>query len=213
MIASILDWIGNYVSYFPLVVFIGLFLGGFNLPISEDALVIMSAVMCQSQKASIPAFLLALYFGAVLSDYMVYFWGRLIGRGTLSSGLFSKVINKDNTYRLMFALQRYGVFTYIVTRFIPFGVRNVVSMTTGFVNFPFIKFAIYDAIAALCNISALFFFVYFFGSAGSHAIKIIGILFFLVFLGVIFYLIRSKKLSTLIDKKLNEQCTHTDKRE
>lgn len=205
MLNSILTWIGNYVSYFPLVIFIGLFLGGLNLPISEDVLVIMSAVICQNEKASIPIFLLALYFGAVLSDYMVYFWGRMIRKGTVSIKFFSKIINEKNTSRLLLALQRYGIFTYIVTRFIPFGIRNAVSMTSGFVKYPFYKFAIYDFIAALCNISVLFFFVYFFGTKGSNIVKTIGIVFFVLFLAVIAYLLKSGKLSKLSDKKLKEK--------
>ncbi|AGT42646.1 DedA family protein [Treponema pedis] len=204
MLFAILNWLGNYISYFPLVVFIGLVLGGFNLPIPEDVLVIMSAVMCQQEKASVPSFLIALYAGAVLSDYMVYFWGRLIAKGSFSMGVFSKVIKKDNTYRLLAALQKYGIFTYIISRFIPFGVRNVVSITSGFVKYPFYKFAVYDLIAALCNISVLFGLVYFFGATGSRVMKIAGIVLFIVFLGFGIYLIKSGKLFTLADKRLEK---------
>lgn len=149
MLSAILNFLNEYISYFPLVVFIGLFLGGLNIPISEDVLVVMSAVMCQKEGASVPAFLAALYSGAVLSDYMVYFWGRLIAKGGFSVGVFSKIITKENTYRLLAALQRHGIFTYIVCRFIPFGVRNIVSITSGFVKYPFYKFALYDFIAAI----------------------------------------------------------------
>ena len=205
MLHAVLHWLGNYITYFPLIIFIGLFLGGLNLPIPEDILVIMSAVMCQGEKASIPAFLIALYTGAVLSDYMVYFWGRLIGKGILSIGMFSKVITKDNTYGLLKALQRYGIFTYIISRFIPFGVRNVVSMTSGFVKYPFYKFAFYDLIAALCNISVLFGLVYFFGAAGSHVMRIIGIVLFFAFLTVCIYLLKSGKLLQFADKHYKKQ--------
>lgn len=205
MLHIILNWLGNYITYFPLIIFIGLFLGGLNLPIPEDILVIMSAVICQGEKASVPAFLLALYTGAVLSDYMVYFWGRLIGKGILSMGMFSKVITKDNTYRLLKALQRHGIFTYIVSRFIPFGVRNMVSMTSGFVKYPFYKFAFYDLIAALCNISVLFGLVYFFGATGSRVMRIIGITLFFLFLVMCIYLIKSGKLSQFADKHYEKQ--------
>lgn len=205
MFASIMNLISTYISYFPLVVFIGLFLGGLNLPISEDVLVIASAIMCQDEKASIPIFLLALYSGATLSDYMVYFWGRLIRKGAVSSRFFSKIINEKNTHRLLLALQRYGIFTYIVTRFIPFGIRNVVSMTSGFVKYPFYKFALYDFVAALCNISLLFSLVYCFGAKGSKIVKIIGITFFVLLLVIIAYLIKSGKLSQITDKKLREK--------
>lgn len=201
MLQAILNWLANYISYFPLVIFIGLFLGGLNIPISEDFLVIMAAVMSHDNKSSMPYLLISLYAGAVVSDYMVYFWGRLIGKGAVSIQSFAKVINKERTCRLLTALNRYGVFTYIVTRFIPFGIRNMVSLTSGFVKYPFYKFAIFDLIAALCNISTLFFLVYFFGKAGSNAMKIFGTILFILFLALCFYLIKSGKLNKLTDNK------------
>ncbi len=204
MLTTFLNWISNYITFFPLVVFLGLILGGFNLPISEDVLVIMSALLCQGEKASIPTFLFALYLGATLSDGLVYFWGRLIGKGTLSLGLFSKIITKERTDLLLRALQRYGLFTYIFCRFVPFGVRNVVSMSSGFVNYPFYKFILYDFVAAICNISVLFGLVYFFGSNGSYWMKITGIFLFIVFLGLSIYLLKSGKLVEFAEKKLDE---------
>ena len=72
MFQTIAAWIGQYISYFPLVIFISLFLGGFNLPISEDIIVITAALLCRQEKASIPSFYAALYFGAVISDYLVF---------------------------------------------------------------------------------------------------------------------------------------------
>ncbi len=203
MLTTFLNWISNYISFFPLIAFIGLILGGFNLPISEDVLVAMSAILCQDEKSSIAVFLFALYFGAILSDSLVYFWGRLIGKGSLSIKLFSKIITKEHTDLLLRALERYGIFTYIFCRFVPFGVRNIVSMSSGFVNYKFWKFVLYDTVAAICNISVLFWLVYFFGSNGSHWMKITGIFLFVVFLFVSIYLVKSGKLVKFAEKKLD----------
>ncbi len=203
MLTAFLNWIGNYITFFPLVVFLGLILGGFNLPVSEDVLVVMSAILCQGEKASIAPFLIALYLGASLSDCFVYFWGRLIGKGTLSLGLFSKIITKERTNLLLRALERYGIFTYIFCRFIPFGVRNIVSMSSGFVKYPFYKFALYDFVAAICNISVLFWLVYFFGSNGSYWMNIAGIVLFVLFLAFSIYLVKSGKLVEFAEKKLD----------
>jgi len=205
MLMAFLNWIGNYITYFPLVAFIGLILGGFNLPISEDVLVAMSAFLSHGKKASIPHFLSALYAGAIISDCMVYFWGRLIAKGTISVRLFSKVITKENTYRLLKALQKHGIFTYIVCRFIPFGVRNAVSMTSGFVKYPFYKFFIYDSIAAICNITVLYSLVYCFGRRGGDFMKIFGIVMFVLFLAAGAYLVTSGKLFQFADKKLDQE--------
>ena len=205
MLTALLNWLGSYITYFPLVIFIGLLLGGLWLPISEDLIVVMAAVLSQTEKASIPAFLIALYSGAILSDYMVYFWGRLLARGTLSSGLFSRLITKENTMRLSKSLQKHGPLTYIVCRFIPFGVRNIVSVTTGFVRYPFYKFVLYDFIAALCNISVLFGLVYFFGAKGGYVMRIMGIILFAGFWILSIYLVKSGKLFKFADKKLEKK--------
>ena len=194
MFQAIAAWIGQYISYFPLVIFISLLLGGFNLPISEDIIVITAALLCKQEKASIPAFYASLYFGAIISDYLVYFWGWLLGRGRISSKFFSKLISENSVTRISRALQRHGFLTFLFGRFIPFGVRNVIAMTSGFVNFPFYKFALFDAIAAVCNISALFWLVYFLGQRGSHFMKIIGIILLLLFIGFSIYVMRSEKL-------------------
>lgn len=186
-------WIGNYISYFPLVIFISLFLGGFNIPISEDIIIITAAILCKQEKASIPAFYLSLYFGAVLSDFLVYFWGWLLGRGRISGRFFSKIITEDKIRRISRALDRNGFLTFLFGRFIPFGIRNIIAMTSGFVGFSFYKFMIFDAIAAVCNISALFWLVYFLGRRGGYFMKIAGIIFLLIFIAVSFYIIRSER--------------------
>lgn len=205
MFHTIAAWIGQYVSYFPLVIFISLFLGGFNLPISEDIIVITAALLCKQEKASIPVFYAALYFGAIISDYLVYFWGWLLGRGRISGSFFSKLISENKIRRISNALERHGFLTFLFGRFIPFGIRNIISMTSGFVNFPFYKFAFFDAIAAVCNISALFWLVYFLGQRGSHFMKIIGIVLLLFFVGFSIYVMRSEKLFRSTQEKSSSE--------
>lgn len=193
MIQTVIGWIGRYISYFPLVIFVSLLLGGFNIPISEDLIVISTAILCKQEKASIPVFYIALYAGAVLSDFLVYFWGWLLSRGRISNRFFSRIIKKDTSGRISRALQRHGFLTFLFGRFIPFGVRNIITMTSGFVGFPFAKFALFDAIAAFCNISSLFWLVYFLGKRGGHFMKMIGLALFLVFIAVCIYLLWAEK--------------------
>lgn len=199
---AILQWLTSHFHSFPLVVFVALLLGGFNVPISEDVLVFMSALLCQSDKANIPIFYAAIFFGATLSDWLVYFWGWLLGRGFISNRFFKKIIKKENTIRFSKALDKYGVFTYIIVRFIPFGVRNIMSMTSGFIGFNFCKFILFDALATLCNTSALFWIVYFFGVTGSNYFKIFGFTLFCLFVAFCVYVFRSKRFIRFIDKHL-----------
>lgn len=202
MMWSILDWLGSHVHNFPLVIFIALILGGFNFPISEDVLVIMSALLCQSEKANVPVFYSCIFFGATISDWLVYFWGWLLGRGIISNRFFRKIIKPENTIRFSKALEKYGIFTYIIMRFIPFGVRNILSMTSGFVRFPFYKFVFFDAVATLCSTSSLFFLTYFFGRTAGKYVKITGIILFVGFVATMIHLLRTKGLTKFLDDKL-----------
>lgn len=203
MFQTISAWIGSYISYFPLVIFISLFLGGFNLPVSEDLIVITAALLCKQEHASIPAFYIALYLGAVLSDYLVYFWGWLLGRGRIPGRFFSKLINEKHIGRISHALDRHGFLTFLFGRFIPFGIRNILAMTSGFVGFPFYKFACFDAVAAVGNISVLFWLVYFLGKRGSYVMKILGIILLLVFIGFCIYIMRSESFFASSQRKHN----------
>lgn len=205
--ASMLAWLNCHVHSFPLVIFIALLLGGFNIPISEDVLVITSAILCQTEKAHIAPFYLAIFFGAVISDCIVYFWGWLLGRGFISIKLFSRIVKEENTIRFSKLLDKYGIFTYLIVRFIPFGVRNVMSMTSGFVSFCFVKFLIFDAIAVFCNTSVLFWIVYFLGRPGGKYFKIFGIVLFIAFVCLCIYLFRSNKFSKFVDKHLEKKNT------
>lgn len=200
--SAILSYLQAHINNFPLIVFIALLLGGFNLPISEDVLVIMSAILCQTEKASIPVFYASIFFGALISDYLVYFWGYLLRRGIISKKFFKRFIKKERTIRISKALERYGIFAYIVIRFIPFGVRNVMSITSGFVGLKFYKFMLFDAIATLCSTSALFWLVYFFGRKGGMYVKIVGISLFVGFLVLCIYMFRSKRFARFLDEKL-----------
>ena len=51
---------------------------------------------------------------------------------------------------------RYGFWTLLVGRFIPFGVRNCLFMTAGMARMPFLKFAVSDGIACFISSTVLF---------------------------------------------------------
>lgn len=76
------------------------------------------------------------------------------------------------------------------------------SMTSGFVSFPFIKFLIFDGVAAFCNTTVLFWVVYFFGRTGGRYFKVFGIILFVTFIFLCIYLFRSNKFSEFVDKHL-----------
>ncbi len=179
---SILLFVQSYISFYPLTVFICLLLGGFNLPISEDVLIITSALLAKTDKNLLIPSLLALYIGAIVSDYLVYFWGYLISRGFASNRFISKLADEKNIGRISKKVKKHAFLTNILCRFIPFGVRNAFFIYMGLSKFKFIKFALFDGISCLISISTLFFLIYIMGKKGGLYMKIFGIILFVFIL-------------------------------
>ncbi len=177
---SIINFISQYVSYWPLVAFGGLLLSGLNLPVSEDAIIILSATFAQSDSSILIPNYIAIYLGILLADIIVYWTGRLLGMGVLKLKFLQKRLTPERIDWVSNHLEKHGLKTYILCRFVPFGVRNMLFMGSGFVALPFKKFMLYNSIAALISSSTLYWLVYFLGEIASAKLKIIGIVLFVV---------------------------------
>lgn len=176
---AILLFVQSYISFYPLTVFICLILGGFNIPISEDILIITSALLAKSDHKLLIPSLLALYIGAILSDYLVYFWGYLISRGFASNKFISKLADEKKMGRIAKKVTKNAFLTNILCRFIPFGVRNAFFIYMGVSKYKFTKFMIYDGISCIISISTLFILTYLLGDKKAAIyMKIIGIVLF-----------------------------------
>lgn len=201
---QILAFISSYISYWPLVCFIALLLAGFNFPISEDALIILSAAFVHADKKLLLPTYLALYFGIFLSDIESYFVGKLISKGVLKIKFLQKKLTPENIQWVSSHLDRHGLLTFIVCRFIPFGVRNILFMGSGFVGLKLTSFMLFDSIAAIISSGTLFLLVYFIGEMVQDGYRLFGIILFAILIIfilvlVIRYIIKRKK-----DKKDKE---------
>ena len=191
----------QYYTYYPLVAFIGLLLAACNIPISEDLVIITGALLSHGKSSNMIHILIALYFGVIIGDFFVYWVGTKVRKGASKIKFFVDVVPKKHLEKMHYYLDKYGIFTFIVCRFIPFGVRNVLFFTSGFFNLRLKVFALYDIIAAMISINTLFFLTYNFGEEAQRPIKIAGIvLFFLLVSGVISLIIR---LIVMLRKRRN----------
>lgn len=191
---AILEFISSFISYWPAAVFTLLILAGFNLPISEDALIILSAAMVhQNESLMLPTYI-ALYCGIFLSDLIVFTLGRLLSKGVLKLKFLQKKLTPERLQWVSSRLENHGFATFITCRFIPFGVRNALFLSSGFVGLKVSKFVLFDSVAALISSSTLFFLVYFLGQIAEKSLKLAGfILFGALVIGVIVYFIIKKK--------------------
>ena len=91
-------------------------------------------------------------------------------------------------------LEEYGILTLIIGRFIPFGVRNTMFMTSGMSKMNPYKFAFADFIACVLTCSSYFDLYYRFGEQMVELIKRFNMLIFGLFiLVVLFYIIKKYK--------------------
>ena len=187
---EIFNALHDYIGFYPLVAFICLLLAGFSIPpFSEDLVIITGAIVCSKEHSLIIPTLGAIYLGAIGTDFMVYWFGLRVRRGVSKSKLITKVLTKKRFDTLHHYLDKFGIFTFIVCRFIPFGVRNGLMLTAGMANLRLRVYAIYDVTAALISINTLFFLVYFLGEQMEKPIKTIGVILFILLVCAIGFII------------------------
>lgn len=159
-----MEWILAHADKAHWFIFGGILLAGFNLPISLDVLLIAGALLAATVVPEHTLHLfLALFFGALFSAWIAYGLGRLFGPKLLRFRLFSKLLTPDRLKRMQKFHVRFGLWSLIIGRFIPFGVRNCVFMSSGLSKTPFLFFAMRDAIACLLWTSVCFAACFFLG--------------------------------------------------
>lgn len=186
------------------LMFLLLLLAGFNIPISEDAMLIIGGALASTCVKHHPFEMWVwLFMGCWISAWEAYWIGRLLGPKLYQIRWFKRIINPKRIARLRHYYEKFGIFTFIVGRFIPGGIRNALFMTTGLSKMPFAKFLLRDLVACLISSITLFYLGYQFGE--NHAVllhyfkkyqfiilAIVGLLLAILFL--VLWWIRSKDI-------------------
>lgn len=201
---SLLDFICLHAAYAHFIFFGLLMLAGLNVPISEDVVLLTGGAIAS---LCIPDHALRLFIwiflGCWISAWEAYWIGRLLGPKLYKISWFSRFLTAEKIERLHSYYERFGIFTFIVGRFIPGGVRNALFITTGLGKMPFPKFIVRDGIACFLSNSILFSTGYAFAKhywtiisyfKTYNLIFIILILFAFSVLGIIIYFRRKKAI-------------------
>ena len=179
----------HYASYFPLAAVICLLLAACNVPISEDLIIITGALLSREKPELLVYNLAGIYTGVIIGDFFGYWVATRVRKGVAKTNIFSRLVPGKVIDRMHHYLDKYGIFTFIVCRFIPFGIRNALVFSSGFFNLRFRFFALYDIIAAMISMNTLFFLTYHFGQAADRPIEIAGIILFIALVSSITSLI------------------------
>ncbi len=178
------------IQYAHFIIFGALLLAGLNIPVSEDAMLFISAILASNHPEYLAHLFIGVYLGAYFSDLICYSLGRIVGPKLFEIRFFANMVPPERITKISAYYQKYGVVTLILGRFIPFGFRNALFLTAGLGKMNFIKFALSDLLA--CTISSISFFslYYYYGESVITYIKQGNIVFFslaLVLLGVFWY--------------------------
>lgn len=192
---TIIQFLFEHAHYAHWIVFGALMLAGLNIPISEDLMIILSAVLAATiVPENTGVLFLAVFLGCYISDWVCYWIGRKWGPKLWGIKWFAKTFDQKKLEKIHNYYAKYGFWTLLIGRFIPFGVRNCLFLSAGLGKMPFGTFLLSDGIACIISNSVLFYLAY---SAGKNYeallafIKTFNIFLFLFFLvliiGVIWY--------------------------
>ncbi|MAW07600.1 MAG: alkaline phosphatase [Halobacteriovoraceae bacterium] len=177
------------------IIFGLLLLAGFNIPVSEDGMLFVSALIASKYPENFYHLFFGVFLGAYFSDLICYTLGRYLGPKIWNIQFFAKMVSRERVQQLSSFYEKYGVFTLIFGRFIPFGVRNGLFLTAGLGKMNFLKFALSDLLA--CTISCTLFFnlYYKFGETVIEYVKKGNVVIFSIFsVLVLIFLLKKKKV-------------------
>ena len=164
MLETFFSYICENAHHAHWIIFILFLLNGLNIPISEDLLMIGGGAIASS---CIPEHTTRLYvwilFGCYCASWETYWIGRLLGPKLYKIKLFSHIITPQRLEFLRYYYAKLGIFTFIIGRFCPGGIRNVLFLSSGLTKMPFHLYIIRDGIAAIISSSILFSLGYMFG--------------------------------------------------
>jgi len=195
---TIIQFIFENAQYAHWIIFGALILAGFNIPISEDLMIIFSAVLAATVIPENTYILfVAVFLGCYISDLVCYWIGRAFGPKLWKISWFAKTFEKKRIQHIQEYYGKYGFWTLLIGRFIPFGVRNCLFLTAGLGRMHFGKFLLSDGIACLLSNTILFTLAYMVGKnyhSLISSLKIFNIFLFGAFLfAIIGYLWYKRK--------------------
>lgn len=164
VLESLFFYICEHVHYAPWILFSLLLLTGLCIPISEDLLLLSGGVIASTCLSGHAIELYGwLFSGSLLAAWEAYWIGRLLGPKLYQVPVFKSIVTPHRLEVLRDYYARFGLFTFIVGRFCPGGIRNALFMSSGLSKVPFQNFILRDTLACLISTLSFFFLGYKFG--------------------------------------------------
>lgn len=134
------DW--GYATYVVLLCATGI-----GSPVPEDLILATAGYLVSAGVFGWPGAIAAGVVGVVVSDVMLYGWGRRIRAGA-TTGWLSRLVRPGHLARADRWLSRFGPWSVFVARLVP-GSRAVAFIGAGLREMPFARFVIADVAGAV----------------------------------------------------------------
>jgi len=132
--------------------FILMILGTLGLPFPEDAILILAGfLVANGTIRPIPAFL-AVYSGLLVTDFLLYSFGKCYGRRLVEHRRFQKILSPERLLKVEEKLKKWGALAVFFGRHL-FGVRAQIFLAAGVVKMPYKKFLLADGTSALLSMA------------------------------------------------------------
>lgn len=156
------QWLTEYLSEATYVgIALVLFLAGLGVPIPEDIPLVFGGVMAAKGHISVIGhFALSMVF-ILIGDSCLFMIGRRLGRGA-GNGLWGRLLTEQRRLKAEHYFTKFGSWTVFFGRFLA-GVRAAVFLGAGAARFPYWRFILLDALAALISVPVWIWIGYQFG--------------------------------------------------
>ena len=129
---DLLQFFSQYAVHSHYLIFIALMAAGLNIPLSEDLLIITGGVLASTiVPENTQILFICIFLGSYLSDWEAYWIGRILGPNLWKYRWFRSMVSRERMDKVHNFYEKYGFFTLLVGRFIPFGVRNCLFISAG----------------------------------------------------------------------------------
>ncbi|MDH5581500.1 MAG: hypothetical protein OEY33_06310, partial [Bdellovibrionales bacterium] len=110
---EIYNLIQSNVHMAPFIIFGMLLLAGFNIPISEDGMLFISALLANKNPDHLVPLFIGVYLGAYFSDLICYSLGRFLGPKIFEIKMFKNMVPQERIDRIHAFYEKYGIVTLI----------------------------------------------------------------------------------------------------
>jgi membrane protein DedA with SNARE-associated domain len=132
--------------------FILLILGTLGLPFPEDAILILAGFLVANQTISLVPTFLAIYSGLLITDLLLFSFGKRYGRKLVENKGFHRMVSSERLQKLEEKLKKWGVLVIFFGRHLLI-LRGQVFLAAGAMRMSLRTFLLADALSALITIT------------------------------------------------------------